>query len=54
MEELVAALPPLADSKVLALLEDLLLFEGFGPAGWCWTGYYGSSWGLPKVGGLQV
>ena len=43
MEELVAALPPLADSKVLAFLAELPLFEGFGPAGRRWTGYYSSS-----------
>ena len=50
MEELVAALPPLGNSKVRnGLIVIQLPSEGFGPAWWSWTGHHRSSGGLSKV-----
>ena len=53
MEELVAALPPLGNSKVsdrVAGNRVIAAHEGVGPAGWGWSGHHGSAGGLPKVG----
>ena len=52
MEELVAALPPLGNSKVsdrVAGNRVIAAYEGVGPARWGWSGHYCSAGGLPKV-----
>ena len=55
MEELVAALPPLGNSKVSnGLIVIQLPSEGFGPARWSWTGHHRSSGGLSKVGHMSA
>ena len=57
MEELVAALPPLGNSKVIVRVAGnrvIAAHEGVGPAGWGWSGHHGSAGGLHKVGDNMV